>query len=315
MAIKQLILFCCIAVTVYASSQYSVGKVTKCEGQQIDIRCGNQEINILYARYGSPSYGDCGASHYFPSNCEAANSLAVVRQKCQGKKNCWVKAHNDVFGDPCVGVRKSLTIHYTCVDYEIVGACEGKQIDIRCGSGKTINILYAIYGANFGSLCTNSFDPWNAACYARNSFQVTRNKCQGKQNCWVKAHNDVFNRVCRGRPQHALDVHYRCVRGQLAFACENKQVDIRCPSGTTINILSAFYGRNNQQGCRNPIQQTRFGLIIRSPCSATNALQVAKNACNGKHNCWIKARDNVFNIPCQNGPKKHLEVEFECRKH
>ncbi|XP_071956824.1 L-rhamnose-binding lectin CSL3-like [Antedon mediterranea] len=317
MALKSIILLCCFIVAAHATgTPRSVVKVTKCEHQQIDIRCGNKEINILYARYGSPIGGDCGSPHVYGKptrGCESAKSLQVVRKECQGKKDCWVKAKNSVFGDPCVGVFKSLTIHYACVDYEIVGACEGKQIDIRCGAGKTINVLYAIYGANFGSLCTNSFDPWKPICSARRSFDVVRNQCQGKRNCWVKAKNNIFDRNCRG--SSALQVEYRCVRGTIVFACENKQVDIRCPSGTTINILSAFYGRNNQQGCRNPVQQTRFGLTLRNECSATNALSVAKSNCNGKHSCWIKAHDSIFNIPCQRGPSKHLEVEFECRKH
>ena len=48
-------------------------------------------------------------------SCFAHGSLHVVKNLCEGKGSCSVKASNGVFGDPCRGVRKYLKIRWDCV--------------------------------------------------------------------------------------------------------------------------------------------------------------------------------------------------------
>lgn len=91
-------------------------KAVTCEHQQLDIRCGREEvINVISAMYGRTDYHTCsnGRKHATTS-CRAKHSTEIVRGRCQGKNGCLVTASNSVFGDPCGGTFKYLTVSYKC---------------------------------------------------------------------------------------------------------------------------------------------------------------------------------------------------------
>ena len=48
------------------------------------------------------------------TKCAAKVSKRRVSKSCNGKRGCAIKASNKVFGDPCVGTRKSLKVSYVC---------------------------------------------------------------------------------------------------------------------------------------------------------------------------------------------------------
>eukprot|EP01046_Picozoa_sp_COSAG06_P107151 COSAG06_NODE_53462_length_300_cov_0.472637_1_plen_78_part_01 len=41
-------------------------------------------------------------------------STAIVQAACQGQETCSIAATNGVFGDPCGGTYKYLTVNYNC---------------------------------------------------------------------------------------------------------------------------------------------------------------------------------------------------------
>ncbi len=76
---------------------------------------GGKLISVLSASYGRQSSTVCGNGGNFATlECNAANSLDVVRGTCDGLQTCDIAASNDVFGDPCVETNKYLEITYKC---------------------------------------------------------------------------------------------------------------------------------------------------------------------------------------------------------
>jgi len=88
---------------------------TAVEGGAVYMSCvgGVGTIDdVQFAAYGTPSIGpflDCSGMR--TGQCNAGNTLAVVRKMCVGKSACVVDASTDLFGnDPCPNVLKSLAI-------------------------------------------------------------------------------------------------------------------------------------------------------------------------------------------------------------
>lgn len=74
-------------------------------------------ISVLDANYGRLSKtvcNECGKQPTHNLNCLSQNSYNIVRGRCNGKQNCSVSVANCVFGDPCFGTYKYLTVDYEC---------------------------------------------------------------------------------------------------------------------------------------------------------------------------------------------------------
>lgn len=91
-------------------------KVVTCEDQQLDIGCGREEvINVISAMYGRTDNHTCSnETNPATTSCRAKHATEIVRGQCQGKNECIVTASNSVFGDPCFGTLKYLTVTYKC---------------------------------------------------------------------------------------------------------------------------------------------------------------------------------------------------------
>ncbi|KAJ7386593.1 hypothetical protein OS493_008741 [Desmophyllum pertusum] len=86
-----------------------------CEGNSHAIHChGSKKINILSANYGRLTGGYICTGSIRTTNCGAARSLTKVRNVCQGKRYCYLRANNGKFGDPCYGTKKYLEVRYKC---------------------------------------------------------------------------------------------------------------------------------------------------------------------------------------------------------
>ena len=93
-----------------------------CERSSVQLECEpGKAISVISAMYGRQSLEICpnGPIQLInTTSCAAANSLTIVRQKCNGYQTCDILAGNGVFGDPCYAIIKYLSIDYKC---------EGKQ--------------------------------------------------------------------------------------------------------------------------------------------------------------------------------------------
>ncbi|XP_042562152.1 L-rhamnose-binding lectin CSL2-like [Clupea harengus] len=80
---------------------------------------GSNVIRIHTASYGRTDKTTCSAGR--PANqlsrtdCSASTTLPIVRERCEGRTTCLLKALNSIFSDPCGGIYKYLNISYSCV--------------------------------------------------------------------------------------------------------------------------------------------------------------------------------------------------------
>ncbi|XP_010253630.1 PREDICTED: beta-galactosidase 8 [Nelumbo nucifera] len=89
-------------------------KTGKKSGPVLQLECPfpNQVISsINFASFGTPR-GACGS--FKQGKCSSTSALAIVQQACVGSKSCSIAVSIDSFGDPCVGVTKSLAVEATC---------------------------------------------------------------------------------------------------------------------------------------------------------------------------------------------------------
>ncbi|XP_076957639.1 beta-galactosidase 8-like [Bidens hawaiensis] len=72
----------------------------------------NQVISsIKFASFGTPQ-GKCGSfSHGY---CRSPNALSIIQKACIGSRTCNIEVSSAIFGDPCIGVVKSLAVEASC---------------------------------------------------------------------------------------------------------------------------------------------------------------------------------------------------------
>ncbi|KAG5566744.1 hypothetical protein RHGRI_002326 [Rhododendron griersonianum] len=83
-------------------------------GPALSLECPltNQVISsIEFASFGTPS-GSCGSFSH--GSCNSTQALSIVQKACVGSKSCRMDVSIDMFGDPCIGVTKSLAVEAAC---------------------------------------------------------------------------------------------------------------------------------------------------------------------------------------------------------
>jgi hypothetical protein len=94
-------------------------EVNVCEHQRLYIKCLNHEfIQIIFANYGR--VGDnttCPAEPHLmkDTNCISSTAVEKVKAACEDKHVCSLEATNAVFGDPCFGTYKYLSVVFHCI--------------------------------------------------------------------------------------------------------------------------------------------------------------------------------------------------------
>ena len=78
------------------------------------LKCDtNTKIVVLKASYGRTHSNE----EVCPSNARGKDTNChAAKEKCNGKTECKILAKNGVFGDPCRGTFKYLTVSYQCVE-------------------------------------------------------------------------------------------------------------------------------------------------------------------------------------------------------
>ena len=89
-----------------------------CEETKRTISCDNDQrtMDVVDANFGRLDSNTCKRSAVRNTNCKAANSLFIVRLKCNEEASCELHADSLVFGDPCPGTYKYLEVKYKCVN-------------------------------------------------------------------------------------------------------------------------------------------------------------------------------------------------------
>ncbi|XP_028296066.1 protein eva-1 homolog C isoform X1 [Gouania willdenowi] len=97
-----------------------------CEEERMRLSCKRgMQIAVYSAMFGQTQQGtlECPPHHRRTPTveCQSPVALQVLTSRCQGKKNCLVRASTREFGDPCYsGTRKYLSVIYTCVPKKLL---------------------------------------------------------------------------------------------------------------------------------------------------------------------------------------------------
>ncbi|XP_057300750.1 L-rhamnose-binding lectin CSL3-like [Hydractinia symbiolongicarpus] len=183
-----------------------------CEHKTFNAQCPRGTmIRITYANYGRLSKNICpGGNSHSTTTCRARSSLAKVSAACNGKRSCSIGASNRVFGDPCHGVYKYLSVHHSCLKIHEGEACEHKRVSLRCPAGLKIKVTYAMYGRLSKFKCPSSTSHRTTTCRASSSLRKVAHACNGKRSCSIAASNGIFGDPCWGIFKY-LSVQHICV--------------------------------------------------------------------------------------------------------
>jgi hypothetical protein len=91
--------------------------------------------------------------------------------------------------------------------------------------------------------------------------------------------------------------------------CEGDTITFSCPTGKTIQLANAFYGRNSPNVCPGPNSGTT------TTCNDSFAQATLLGIVNGKNNATVKManidKSGPFLDPCA-GVFKHFDVTYNC---
>ncbi|XP_063427691.1 uncharacterized protein LOC134711167 isoform X4 [Mytilus trossulus] len=88
-----------------------------CENSKTTLSCqSNQVIKIKQATYGRSDKRTCKHPNINTTRCSTNKPLGISRKNCNGRKSCTVSANNGLYGDPCPGTYKYVTVSYSCKD-------------------------------------------------------------------------------------------------------------------------------------------------------------------------------------------------------
>ncbi len=104
---RKLLLLSFLLTTLVTRAQVICGTAGEGAILTLTAPAGNVFTAIEYASYGTP-LGVCGA--YVNSGCHSATSQAQVEAAFLGQNSASISATNGVFGDPCGGTVKWLTV-------------------------------------------------------------------------------------------------------------------------------------------------------------------------------------------------------------
>jgi len=187
-----------------------------CEHRGIrEIKCANpnQVISVYGANYGRLSTEYCRFGNFRRTNCRSSSSDLKIKTMCNGRNSCRINPHNAVYGDPCWGIVKYVSIKYKCSykDPTLHERCfcehRGAKT-ISCAGNKKISVV----GANYGRLSTQycrfgNFRRTN--CRAPRSDGQIKRLCNGKNSCKINPHNAVYGDPCWGVVKY-VSIRFQC---------------------------------------------------------------------------------------------------------
>ncbi|XP_068165874.1 L-rhamnose-binding lectin CSL3-like [Antennarius striatus] len=90
--------------------------VKTCEGDSVLLKCEQGSIHIKKALFGRVDQDTCSATPGRLLYCTSYGADSVIRDHCNGKTECQLKAVSDQLGCPshCDSLPKYLLVRYTC---------------------------------------------------------------------------------------------------------------------------------------------------------------------------------------------------------
>jgi len=101
---------------------------------------------------------------------------------------------------------------------------------------------------------------------------------------------------------------------QQELACEGSDMNLMCGIEQGINVMSAFWGRNDTKTCE--LQAKGNSPKTNIPCTpycSTYPLEKVRTLCNKKQFCTLSASTAFFELPlCCPNVLKYLKVGYSC---
>ncbi|XP_010863545.2 protein eva-1 homolog C isoform X2 [Esox lucius] len=115
----------------------------------------------------------------------------------------------------------------------------------------------------------------------------------------------------RSAPDFSVYLH-TILRNHTAHACDGDILSVKCPSRTSVSVLSAFYGRRVPSKNLCPPANTNM-TEDNTQCTSYLAIQKVVSECQDKRSCHIPVISAVFGRdPCP-FTSKYLLVSYKCR--
>lgn len=104
---RSLFFFLLTIFTFFSHAQTICGTVGEGQTLTLTAPAGKVFVSVTFASYGTPN-GSCGS--FSTGACHASNSMTIVSDALLGNNSASIDANNAVFGDPCGGTVKSLSV-------------------------------------------------------------------------------------------------------------------------------------------------------------------------------------------------------------
>ncbi|XP_016101389.1 protein eva-1 homolog C-like isoform X2 [Sinocyclocheilus grahami] len=129
--------------------------------------------------------------------------------------------------------------------------------------------------------------------------------------CFLSVALAVNTRQTSSAPDFS-DYLHRILKNHTAHACDGETLSIRCPTRTSVAVLSAFYGRRIPSPYLCP--QTNPNITEENTdCISTTAIQKVISECQDRRECQIPVVSPVFGQdPCPE-TSKYIIVSYKCK--
>jgi len=255
------------------------------EGNDLVLSCGENGgyiHDIVFASYGTPE-GMCG--NYNHGSCHAQASRDVIANSCVGRTECVIKSENALFGDPCFGTFKTLSVQYVCTEASQFSLA----VTIPVGTVGTVHV----------------------SKLATSNTQITESQgvvwSQGRFVSGVSGVLSALDKIDHVSFSIGSGSYKFTVTGQAgvpacATAPENGDLNILCPIGKTVKMVNFASFGTPTGSCGN---------FAYGKCNAGSSKYMVQQMCKGQNSCSIPATDASFGDPCFD-TLKNAAVEVTC---
>ena len=140
----------CMPIFLFPESKRKV----ICENSKTTLSCpSNQVINIKEATYGRSNKRTCKHPNMKTTRCSTNKPLGISRKNCNGRKSCTVSANNGLYGDPCPGTYKYVTVSYSCKGmFVIIYLCHDYVLKLKSQCKSLMNSEIATVSLESGTI-------------------------------------------------------------------------------------------------------------------------------------------------------------------
>ncbi|XP_077104160.1 protein eva-1 homolog C isoform X2 [Siphateles boraxobius] len=134
-------------------------------------------------------------------------------------------------------------------------------------------------------------------------------------SCWSWCLLSFVLAVNTGQSSSAPDFSdylHRILKNHTTHACDGETLSIRCPTTTSVAVLSAFYGRRVPSPYLCPHANPNI-TEENTDCISTTAIQKVMSECQDRWECQIPVVSPVFGQDSCPETSKYLIVSYKCK--